>query len=182
MENFNKFIELIKDQFTYGGKKYAHSKSKEVTDILIDSYGINWLLGTIDKYTYRYKNLARERDLLKIATYQFLIWLKRGFHNFDGGSPTLINTNINIKKEFFPKFVKEIEQLLTYEEIKKILFDVSQKNYITKISETLKAWANINSFTEIPQISVLCLFILAFKEWEENYSHIAGKDKDTYNG
>ena len=179
MKNFNIFVELVKDQFQYGGKKYAHSKSKEVTDILIDSYGPNWLLGTIDKYCYRYKNLARERDLLKIATYQFIIWLKRGFHNFDGGSPTLINTNIIIKKEFFPKFAKEIKQLLTYKEITNILFDVSQKTYIQKISETLKAWATVNDFTDIPKISVLCLFILAYKEWEENYSHIAGKDKDT---
>ena len=73
----NKFIELVRDQFTYGGKKYALSQERESTDVLFDRHGKNWLIGTIDKYTFRYQNLARERDLLKIACYMYILWLKR---------------------------------------------------------------------------------------------------------
>ena len=50
------FIELVRDQFQYGGKKYANSNEKEATDVLFDRDGKNWLLGTIDKYTFRFKN------------------------------------------------------------------------------------------------------------------------------
>jgi len=68
-EHFNTFVELISNQFTYGGQKYAATTTKEATDILVDDFGYRWLLGTVAKYTKRFANLARERDLLKIACY-----------------------------------------------------------------------------------------------------------------
>ena len=72
------FINLVQDQFQYGGTKYANSAQKEVTDVLVETYGIGGLYWTIDKYVYRFKNLGRERDLLKIATYMYILWLKYG--------------------------------------------------------------------------------------------------------
>ncbi len=32
------------------------------------------------KYMFRYKNFHREKDLLKVATYCFILWLKTGGH------------------------------------------------------------------------------------------------------
>jgi hypothetical protein len=32
------------------------------------------------KYIFRFKNFHREKDLLKIATYCFILWLKMGAH------------------------------------------------------------------------------------------------------
>lgn len=74
------FLNLIKDQINYGGKKYAHSEQKEATDLIVEIFGIKWLLGTIFKYLLRFDNQKREKDLLKIAAYCFILWLKYGFH------------------------------------------------------------------------------------------------------
>lgn len=80
-ENFDKFVGLLKDQLVYGAKKYtACQDEKEATDLLIDAFGVEWLLGTMTKYIYRYKNLGRERDILKLATYAYLLWIIGGHH------------------------------------------------------------------------------------------------------
>ncbi len=44
------------------------------------AWGEEGLLWTINKYLYRFKNQHREKDLLKIATYMYILWLKYGFH------------------------------------------------------------------------------------------------------
>jgi len=65
----SKFNLLVQEQFLYGGKKYAMTNTKESTDVLFDRYSDLWLYGTMDKYCQRFRNLERERDLLKIACY-----------------------------------------------------------------------------------------------------------------
>ena len=79
-ESFEKFTELVKNQFEFGGVKYAHSDAREATDIISETFGLGWVLGTVLKYLLRFRNLRREKDLLKIACYMFIIWLKCGFH------------------------------------------------------------------------------------------------------
>ena len=75
------FIDLVQDQFTYGGVKYASTNAgKEATDELVEDFGWNWLIGTQGKYVKRYRNQTLEKDLLKIGCYQFINWLKRGYH------------------------------------------------------------------------------------------------------
>ena len=74
------FNDLIIQQLTYGGKKYALTDKRESTDQLFDDFGRGWLFGTMAKYCKRFKNLARERDILKIACYVYILWLKKGFH------------------------------------------------------------------------------------------------------
>lgn len=86
---FDKFIELIKNQFWHGGDKYklSHQADKEFTDAICECFpgetGVDWVLGTQMKYLGRYKNFGREKDLLKVATYCYLLWLKAGFHLID---------------------------------------------------------------------------------------------------
>ncbi len=86
-EHFDKFVELIKNQFWHGGEKYALSDTKEFTDAICECFpgesGTDWVLGTCMKYLGRFKNFRREKDLLKVATYMYIIWLKHGFHKLD---------------------------------------------------------------------------------------------------
>lgn len=84
-DNFDKFVELIKNQFEHGGVKYSSSEEREFTDIVCEAFpgttGVDWVLGNCLKYLGRYRNFGREKDLLKIATYMYILWLKGGFHN-----------------------------------------------------------------------------------------------------
>jgi len=76
---FDKFANLLRNQFEHGGDKYkvsdAIDEDMEITDMVCRKFpgetGIDWILGTIDKYTGRYKNFQREKDLLKIATFSY---------------------------------------------------------------------------------------------------------------
>lgn len=83
-EFFPKFCELIENQFNHGGEKYKGNSQKEFTDLICESFpgesGVDWPLGTCMKYLGRYKNFGREKDLLKVATYMYILWLKGGFH------------------------------------------------------------------------------------------------------
>ena len=74
------FAKLIKEQISYGGKKYESTDAKEATDVISEVFGLEYILMNIMKYTLRFKNLQREKDLLKIATYSYLMWLAMGYH------------------------------------------------------------------------------------------------------
>lgn len=190
--NYKKFIELIKDQFQYGGKKYGLNSQKESTDELFDAHGASWLFGTCDKYTYRFKNLARERDILKIATYQYILWLKRGFFIIPQGiNDPPIDTNLEIKEKNFNRFLNNIKQ---YESIhdhynkltKKTLF--KNKEYLVyddsllldTISKQLKLFSK-SAWKEVSETSLAKIFWLSFYLWDRNFSQKAGQDIDTYN-
>ena len=85
-DNFSKFAGLISNQFEHGGDKYKLPgfDDREATDIISSVFGgsteFDWVLGTMMKYIFRFKNFQREKDLLKIATYCYILWLKQGNH------------------------------------------------------------------------------------------------------
>jgi len=83
-EHFDKFAKLIKNQFWHGGDKYALTDTKEFTDGICECFpgetGVDWILATCMKYLGRYKNFGREKDLLKVATYMYIAWLKGGHY------------------------------------------------------------------------------------------------------
>lgn len=108
MKGFN---DLVRDQFIYGGQKYALSETRESTDQLFDDFGRNWLFGTMAKYCKRYKNLARERDILKIACYVYILWLKKGYHITAKGLTTdVLDTNVEQKAQNFDLFIKVFDE------------------------------------------------------------------------
>jgi hypothetical protein len=84
--NFEKFASLISNQFNHGGDKYKLQgfNDREATDVISSVFGgeseFDWILGTMMKYLFRFKNFQREKDLLKIATYCYILWLKQGNH------------------------------------------------------------------------------------------------------
>ncbi len=174
----NKFVELVENQFKYGGKKYANDDKKEATDILFDRYGKDWFLGTINKYIFRYTNVARERDLLKIACYSFIMWLKRGFH-IDNERIAPINTTVENKKKSYPTWVfklkNKIEEYEKYymdsfslSDIEKILFSMNRLDFFCEITES-----------EILKISIFCYFIwkteIKNKGEDQDINHISDK-------
>ena len=181
MENMNKFFEAIERQFQYGGKKYAQTETKESTDILFDDFGKNWLYGTIAKYVKRYSNVAREKDLLKIACYMFILWLKRGFH-IDKDRIAPINTTVDIKSKYFPLFkerilVAEKRYNKVHEGYLKELTTTTTR--LTQIYNILERFAT-DKFEEIKEYNLEKIFIIAYKIWNSDIKN-KGKDEDIYN-
>lgn len=181
---FTKFTELIKDQFQYGGKKYSDKtdSTKEVTDILFDVYGDGWLFGTIDKYTYRFENVHREKDLLKIACYMYILWLKRGFfvHPTGVNDPPLFTT-VKIKERYFDDFISNIKNYKVPAINKTIcILGFDTMPGIDKISCLVKSFAS-SAWESIKQDTILEIFIYTLNIWEEEFynKHLAGKDTDT---
>jgi len=170
------FESFIKDQFEYGGKKYKldDSQTRESTDVLFDKHGKNWLIGTIDKYTFRYSNLARERDLLKIATYMYLMWLKRGFQvTNEGINDPPIDTNIDLKRKYFPDFARKT----------RADFIANQAYYNQEkfniISAQLGTWSK-GEWSKITQGQMIIVFNISFVEWSKKYAKVVQHDTDTY--
>lgn len=171
-ETLNDFHKLVEDQFKYGGKKYGRGQAeqREATDLLFDTHGFRWLIGTIDKYTYRYQNLKRERDLLKIACYMYILWLKRGFHILARGSKKTINTNVKIKEENFSKFVGLINssEYINYTIV----------NPISTTHLQCLLWSEGN-FKKITEEEILSVYSATYLEWAKVYYTVYYHDTDT---
>lgn len=205
--DFHVFCELVADQFRYGGKKYAHSGTRESTDVLFDKHGRNWLFGTIDKYTFRFKNCKREKDLLKIACYMYILWLKRGFYIMSKGinSPA-IDTNVKTKLEQYDNFltkVNENAELMakfgyTFKQMQESLLDEEEREttpvlvnnenelyfadtvLVDGMSEILGKFSN-QAWEEVSEYNLIKVFALAYNLWLRNFKDVAGQDTDTWN-
>lgn len=186
---FDTFVRLVEDQFKYGGVKYGdpNSTTRETTDSLFENHGKNWLFGTIDKYTYRFKNLKRERDLLKIATYMYILWLKRGFFVQESGvdSPP-INTTVRVKSEHFGSFLRLVKKEKGQSHWS---FQLKPKQNVVEqweldldvISNKLVAFSN-KVWKEIDEDTIVQIFLRAYRVWEFHFSEKAGQDTDTWVG
>lgn len=177
---FADFNVFIKNQMAYGSKKYAKTDQKEATDVLFDAHGFSWLIGTVDKYTERYLNLARERDMLKIPAYSYIIWLKRGFHKSDLGTKTPINTTIEAKDKFFSDFILGVYNY--YESNRFYLETMDTVGAVLKISEVLRNFSK-EGWESIGADNLYQIYCLSFVVWHNEYykKGNAGKDTDTYN-
>ncbi len=80
------FAKLMENQFIHGGPKYSlpGQDDREATDAVCEmspgKSGFDWIFQTQAKYGFRYMNFGREKDLLKIAAFAFIGWLKGGHH------------------------------------------------------------------------------------------------------
>jgi len=172
----DKFNELVEDQFQYGGKKYAHDEARESTDILFEKYGKNWLLGTIDKYTFRFGNLHRERDVLKIACYMYILWLKRGFHVMRGGiNDPPIDTTVEMKAKYFPIFLER------FQEHKEAMTEVVEAVIpLADVSDTLGAMSECK-WSDIPEYYLFDIYYWSWLEWNNFFKETEIHDTDTNN-
>jgi len=172
-----KWFDEIKGQFRYGGQKYAHSNQKESTDVLFENFGKNWLFGTLAKYIFRYRNKARERDLLKIACYSFILWLKRGFHLDRKGSKGIINTTVDIKSKYFQTFSNRVFDFIgDFNDL-----DLSLEIALDKIYDMLYYFGK-TEFQEIKESQLFEIFALCYYIWENDIpTEQKGTDQDIYN-
>jgi hypothetical protein len=179
-KNLNDFISLVKAQFIYGGSKYAlkGSESRESTDALFDDYGKNWLFGTCAKYVKRFRNVRREKDLLKIATYCYIIWLKRGFFILSTGiTDPALDTNVKMKEEYFPTFCHKVSEF-NYARINKLnevgLLELAENNF--------KAFAKVE-WKNLVEDDLFVIFWCMFRIWNKEFAEkgLAGKDQDINN-
>lgn len=169
------FLKLVEDQFLYGGKKYAKDDKKEVTDELVDDYGFNWLLGTINKYVYRYENLGREKDLLKIACYMFIIWLKFGYHLENKGTANDNYTTVEIKSKFFSLFADELESSFLNDDLRSLPKSGALKE-VSDLLLSLRFRANIN------RLIFVKIYKLVERVWTlDGFDKIEEHDTDTWN-
>jgi hypothetical protein len=179
------FENLVKDQFVYGGKKYALSghDGRESTDDLFDDFSQGWLFGTMGKYCKRYLNLHRERDLLKIACYSFLVWLKRGFH-IDYRRVAPIDTNLEVKEKYFDEYIRrysiwEFNYNKKANKIKKII-EYNEVSYIFIVYEELKNITKLD-WKDIQENSLFSIFYCMRTVWNERFSTLDNHDTDTNN-
>ena len=170
-----KFDELIRDQFEYGGKKYALNNVRESTDELFDKHGKNWLFGTMDKYTYRFQTLGRERDILKIATYAYIVWLKRGYFVKNSGLIDVLDTTVKVKSQYFNEFLRRYNNNST----KLCGIDVKD-NFLRRISLILHNWST-GKWEAISEFGIFLIFHLCFLIWLEKFSKKEEHDTDTFN-
>ncbi|MEI9475592.1 MAG: hypothetical protein WCO26_03350 [Deltaproteobacteria bacterium] len=82
LSRFEDFVGLVRRLALDGSNKYAGAEAyrKEAIDIIPDILGeegyVNFVLGDLVKRITRFKNQRRERDLVKIALWTYLLWMR----------------------------------------------------------------------------------------------------------
>jgi len=82
LARFEEFTQLMKGLALQGTEKYAGAEAdkKENIDIIPDVLGeegyVNYVLGDLIKRVIRFKNQRRERDLVKMALWTYLLWMR----------------------------------------------------------------------------------------------------------
>ena len=76
-EELEKWFDIIVKQFTHGSQKYTFFDEFDYTDVLRYA-DPNWVSVTIQKYVRRFEVEAREKDLIKMATYAYIVWIQDG--------------------------------------------------------------------------------------------------------
>lgn len=179
------FNDLIIQQLTYGGKKYALTDKRESTDQLFDDFGRNWLIGTMGKYCLRYQNLARERDILKIATYCYILWLKKGYHITDKGlSVDVLDTNVTQKEQYFSRFIKDFDEAYntSFAQVdwyNKKRDEIGEHFPVKLVYDRLKEMAKVTEWVKIRNTDLKFIYGNCKMLWEMVYSKVEVHDTDT---
>jgi len=119
---------------------------------------------------FRYKNVEREKDLLKLACYSFLLWLKRGFFLSLEGSTEPLNTTVEIKTKYFDLFKSRATS--NFSDRTPNLADV----------ERLLLYLYQVPWPSIQERDVFALFGRIFVIWKLEFfdKELAGQDTDTH--
>lgn len=183
-DGLKKFEDLVTSQYKYGGKKYASTEQRESTDELFDDHGKGWLFGTMDKYIKRFKNVARERDLLKIACYCYILWLKRGFFIKPSGLVhDVLDTTVVIKEREFPLYAKRLAERIDSwtKEGKLVLFENrNDEARLQFLSQLFKGWSK-GEWATITEDAIFGAYYCCYLLWFLKYSHLEKHDEDVNN-
>lgn len=172
-----KFNELIRDQFIYGGQKYALSNKRESTDVLFETFGANWLYGTMAKYCFRFKNLARERDLLKIGCYCYILWLKHGYWVRPEGLSDILDTTVDLKESHFDTFASMIND--NFKELERYQSHLDIGNLTDPLGDILYHIKELSVENRRIQSKIVSIYLLCYVVWQSNYEKVEIHDTDT---
>lgn len=182
-EGLDKFKTLILSQLEYGAKKYALSDTRESTDDIFDIHGKNWLFGTMDGYVLRFKNIERERDLLKIATYCYILWLKKGFFIKQDGLEDVLDTTVELKAKNFNLFQKRITDLIQFwlESGYLAMFENrTDEARLTLVRKFLSDWSK-GTWKDITERSIIAVYYCCYLVWFLKYAYSDTHDEDINN-
>jgi hypothetical protein len=80
LARFEEFTNMMKTVALQGTDKYTGTKNKETVDIIPDVLGeegyVSFVLGDFVKRIVRFKNQRREKDLVKMGLWAYLLWDK----------------------------------------------------------------------------------------------------------
>ena len=162
---FEEFMKGHVSQWEGGGTRYAYNDEKEWTDVICEKVGNKWIGGNIIKYageTYnevRQGNKAPEVNLMKIAVYAFIWWIKEYKETYT----TVLNKR-KYYEEFKLKFRTELDsfsgddftQEVTHEEVASCVED-----FITERDESL----------------LIRMAVLGYVWWLQQYGNFTQRDK-----
>ncbi len=156
------YCGLVGHQFEYGGVKYgAQAEGREMTDKLTAIYGLNGMLWTMHKYWFRFRGaVGREKDVLKLACYVYILWLKKGYFMVSPPQGHLLDVNVEIKRQNFEMFAERARLFRQYEDedIDDMLRELKGKQ---------------------PEDALLTLFNRCHDVWcEHDYQYIEKHDED----
>ncbi len=128
----------------------------------------------------RFRNLARERDLLKIACYLYLLWLKKGFHiTPEGLKVDVLDTYVKQKEENFTPFLEKIQYIFLNHAVY-FPYELKQEYdaMLDGIYASLKLWSNAN-WSQIGAVGIYLMYYKMFLIWKDKYGATEVHDTDT---
>jgi len=191
-EQLPRFLDLLKKQFVGCGQKYRFDVGAEWTDVIC-AFVPRWVEGTILKYAGRYKQYRQERDLVKIATYAFILSIKHGLlGDYDAltDSEPYICTTVPVKLKLWPDFEQRLgtlaDTLIHQREIIELpgpmsCFDVTRKfDSLSNLSQIIiHADQAIHAATPHRRAwSLASIAFLCFIQWVQDGHHLTPPQDD----
>lgn len=166
---FAEFNKLIEHQIKHENKCYNPLFAKEITDDLFNHYGYQWLIGSIDNYSKRLNNFKNEYNILNVAVYTYILWLKRGYHLNKLGLQEPVNTTVDIKEGYLTDFILTAYQY--YEDNRFYLDTLLIEDALQKISNVLISFAQ-SSWHDVSEAKLCHIYCLSFLIWNEKYYEV----------
>jgi len=132
---------------------------------------------------YRFTNLSRERNLLKVACYMYILWLKRGFFFKKGGLIDVIDTTIEMKEKHFNMFSDSMLEILEQWRPNRILDKFqnrSEKDKLKFISSTLKYFSQ-KDWVDVSEELIIGIYFSCYLIWFPRYANLMRHDEDNEN-
>jgi len=169
-------------------EKIKINKPTNVYDITVPKYHIIYVKRNGKPVwcgnCFRWNNLKREKDLLKIAAYQYILWLKRGFHIQDRGVNDSVDTNLKTKEENFNKFIELVTNYYNQykSELRSLpnIYSPPDTARLKVISDILGTWSH-SDWSFVKETHIAQIFCLAFEEWLVYFSKKKSHETDTWN-
>lgn len=185
---FNIYIRTHQETLIKEIKKIKLDNEIYVYDVTVPKYHILYVRRNFKACwsgnCYRFHNLERERDLLKIATYCFILYLKKGFFiKKNGLTIDVLDTNIEMKNRYFPIFINDVNLYLEGLSVRSLLANIENYKDNVKmkyISEIFQNWSK-QSWDKITIESIIGVYYCTYLIWFTRYLNVEKHDEDNLN-